>query len=269
MIENFNRCLGCMKTIGDASVCPKCGYIKGSPVASPHLPPGTILTERYLLGKVSSSNGEGAVYISFDTKIETAVDIKEYAPETLCERAFRSSELRVLPGCEPKYKALMYDFIELYRQLAHMRTLQNIQKVFHVFEQNNTVYVVMEHISGVTLKQYISDRMGELTVPDALRLFEPVFPVLSTLHRADIIHRGISPDTILVTKNEEIKLCGFAISPVRASGSELSPMLYRGYAAPEQYSPNSSHAPYTDVYSLAAVMYKTITGTMPPEATGR
>ena len=66
MMPENKRCLGCMKEIGSNSVCPFCGYIEGSPHLPAYLEPGTILQERYVVGKLLSYNGEGATYIAFD-----------------------------------------------------------------------------------------------------------------------------------------------------------------------------------------------------------
>ena len=269
LLDKLNRCMGCMREIDDNLTCRYCGYKKDTQNHSSHLSPETKLNERYVLGKVLNYDGESVNYIAFDVEIQAVVNVKEYLPDLLCARDKNSDNINVLVGNEPKYKALISDFIELYRQLSRMRTLRNIQKVYDVFEQNNTVYAVTEHNTNISLKQYLSDSMGELETKDALELFKPIFPTISAIHRAGIIHRGISPDTLFVTDKDELKLCGFAITSLRALGTELSPTIYKGYAAPEQYSPNSFHGPFTDVYSIAAVLYKTLTGTMPPEAAGR
>lgn len=216
-----------------------------------------------------SYNGEGASYIAFDTVVESAVEIREYMPDNLCKRERGGVQILVDQGQEAQYKALMSDFLELMHQLTRMRTLTTVVQAYEVFEENNTAYAVFEHIEGVTLRQYLNENAGEINWDSASKLFFPLFGTLAALHSSNLIHRGISPETILLNHKGEIKLTGFSISPLRAVGTGLSPQLFGGYAAPEQYSPNSWHGTWTDVYALAAVIYKSLTGTMPPEATTR
>ena len=269
MLGKYQRCISCMKEIGTNNVCPYCGYIEGSPYLPAYLPPKTVLNQRYIVGKLLSYNGEGAAYIAFDTVVEAAVEIREYMPDALCDRAAGGTAIVVNPGCETKYKALMSDFVDLMHRLTRMRTLPTVVQAYEVFEQNNTVYAVFEHVEGGTLRQYLNENAGEISWEQASKLFLPLFNTLTALHASGLVHRGISPETILVNSKGEIKLNGFSISSLRAANTELSPQLFGGYAAPEQYSSNSWHGTWTDVYALSAVIYKSLTGTMPPEATTR
>lgn len=270
MMPENKRCLGCMKEIGSNSVCPFCGYIEGSPHLPAYLEPGTILQERYVVGKLLSYNGEGATYIAFDQFLESIVELREYLPDTLANREDDGRQVHIIAGCETQYKALMSDFIELSNSIAKFRTLTHVVQVYEIFEANNTVYAIHEHIDGgISLRQYLMENAGELNWEETARMFTPLMTTLGVLHGSNIIHRGISPETILVTKRGELKLDGFCISACRAAKTELSAQLFAGYAAPEQYSTSSWHGPWTDVYALAAVLYKVLTGTMPPEAMSR
>lgn len=89
---------------------------------------------------------------------------------------------------------------------------------------------------------------------------------MSIIHNAGIIHRGISPENIIVTTDCELKLTGFCISSIRTSNTGLSPEFYSGYTAPEQYSSLEWQGTWTDVYALAAVLYRILTGCMPLDA---
>lgn len=269
MLEQYQRCISCMKEIGTNNVCPYCGYIEGAPFLPDYLPPKTMLHQRYIVGKLLSYNGEGAVYIAFDTVIQSAIEIREYMPDSLCRRERGGLSITVNQGREAQYKALMSDFVDLMHQLTKIRTLTTVVQAYEVFEENNTAYAVFEHVEGITLRQYLNEQAGEISWEDASKLFFPLFGTLAALHSSNLCHRGISPETILLNNKGEIKLSGFSISSLRASGTELSPQLFSGYAAPEQYSSNSWHGTWTDVYALAAVIYKSLTGTMPPDATTR
>lgn len=261
------RCLGCMKEIGDEERCPYCGFSKNDKVALNLLQPKTVLHQRYVIGKCMWQDGEGITYIAFDATISTPVTIREYMPSTLVQRV--NEVLEVNEGCEAQYKALMSDFLDLYQQLTMLSVLPNVLHVYEVFEQNNTVYAVCEHVEALSFNQYLKDNAGDLTWDQASVLFKPMLESLAVIHSKGLIHRGISPDTLLVMKNNKMKLTGFSICSLRVASSEIKSGLFDGYAAPEQYNKMSPHGEWTDVYGICAVLYKALTGTMPPVATTR
>jgi serine/threonine-protein kinase len=100
-------------------------------------------------------------------------------------------------------------------------------------------------------------------------LFVPLFTTLNIIHNAGIIHRGISPENIIVTTDGELKLTGFCISSIRTSNTGMMPEFYSGYTAPEQYSSLQWQGTWTDVYAVAAVIYRILTGNMPLDANTR
>ena len=79
----------------DGSVCPVCGYNENAPYLPSYLAPGTVLNDRYLIGKLRSYTGESADYMGFDTITQTKVVIKEYMPDALCSRDKSSSVINV------------------------------------------------------------------------------------------------------------------------------------------------------------------------------
>ncbi|MBQ1263573.1 MAG: PASTA domain-containing protein, partial [Oscillospiraceae bacterium] len=132
-----------------------------------------------------------------------------------------------------------------------------------------TVYVIYEFIEGMTLTEFLKKNGGYLSWEDTKQLFMPLLSCINAIHTSEIIHRGISPDTILVDRSGNLKLTSFDIAPARTARSELVPQLYAGYAAPEQYTSSAWQGTFTDVYALAATIYRTLTGTMPVEAISR
>lgn len=86
---------------------------------------------------------------------------------------------------------------------------------------------------------------------------------------AGIIHRGISPQTILVTEKNELKLIDFQISAGRTTGTEIACEMYPGYSAPEQYSSAEWQGTWTDVYGISATLYRVLTGCVPTESISR
>ena len=256
---------------GISSVCPDCGYDNNSPYDNMYLAPGTVLHNRYIVGVLLSFNGEGATYIAYDKSIECKVLVREYMPLNLCSRMENSSVVSVNYNYLAKYKSFMAEFSDLNKSLAKLRNNTSINQVLDMFQENNTVYIIFEYIEGCKLIDYLKDNAGELSWEQVAKLFPPLFTTIGIIHNEGIIHRAISPDTVYVTSKREVKLSGFCISSVRTIGGGLEPELFRGYAAPEQYSSSTSsrQGTWTDVYGISALLYRMITGCMPTESVER
>lgn len=267
----FNLCYGCMnpKDCDENGVCRICGFDENAPSLPSYLAPGVMLRDRYVVGKLLSYNGESANYIGFDTITQSKVVIKEYMPDTLCERETGKSILDVAPQYVAQYKTLMSEFVELNKTLSKMRSLSHIIPVVDMFGDNNTGYVVLAYFEGVTLEKYIEHNGGRLTWETVRRFFPPIFTTVSLVHNAGLVHRGICPENILIGENGDIKLTGFAISDERTANTEIAPELYSGYAAPEQYNSSARQGTWTDVYGVSAMLYKALTGVTPLDAASR
>ncbi len=268
MLKETSLCMGCMNEKGSDDPCKLCGYSDLDPHIPTYLEPKTFLNERYIVGRLLSYNGEGAVYIGYDTVTSTRVTIKEFMPDTLCTRKKGEPEILVNANNSPLYKTYLSEFADLNHSLMKLRGMAHIQAVLDVFYANNTCYAVFEFISGISLKTYLANAAGGMTWEQVKELFPPIFTTLSLVHAAGIIHRGISPQTIFVTDKMELKLAGFAITAARTTGTEIACEIYSGYAAPEQYS-NEPNGTWTDVYGISAVLYKVLTGANPTEAIAR
>ena len=118
-------------------------------------------------------------------------------PDTLCERDSESQRLVVNPDCLAKYKTFMSEFADVNKVLSRMRNLQHIATAKDMFCENNTTYVILEYVEGVTLKKFLQSNTGFLTWEQVKKLFVPLFTTLSIIHNAGIIHRGIQPVSIL------------------------------------------------------------------------
>lgn len=248
--------------------CRLCGYSDDDLCIPTYLLPKTFLNERYIVGKLISYNGEGAIYIGYDTVTNTKITIKEFMPDTLCARKKGETEISVNADNSALYKTYMSEFADLHRSLIKLRGMAHIQSVIDVFYENGTCYAVSEFISGITLKTYLQNSGGSLSWEQVKELFPPILTTLSLIHAGGIIHRGISPQTIFVTDKMELKLAGFCISAGRTTNTEIACEIFSGYAAPEQYS-NEVNGTWTDVYGISAVLYKVLTGTAPSEAIAR
>lgn len=269
MLKETSLCMGCMCDKTYDGPCKLCGYSDDAPCIPSYLRPRTFLNDRYIVGKVLSYNGEGAVYVGYDTATGTKVDIKEFMPDTLCSRKKGEEEITVNCDMLPLYKTYLSEFIDLNKTLMKSRGMSHLQMVLDIFSENNTAYAVYEHISGIPLSAYLANSSGELTWEQIKELFPPIFTTLSLVHAAGVIHRGISLSTIYVTDKLELKLTGFSISAARTTNTEIACEIFAGYAAPEQYTANDWNGTWTDVYGMAAVLYRCLTGCTPTEAIAR
>jgi len=251
--------------------CPRCGYLYDTPHNPTYIAPGTILHDRYIVGVLIGYNGEGANYTAYDKNMGCKVLIREYMPATLCTRVKNKPVISVNYNNLAKYKAFMAEFTELNKSLARFRNNTNIIPTIDMFAENNTTYTVSEYVEGIKLLDYIKDNAGELSWEKVRKIFPPLFTTIGIIHNAGIIHRAISPETIYVTENGELKLSGFCVSSVRTADAGLEYELFKGYSAPEQYSASTSsrQGSWTDVYGVSALLYRVLTGCMPLDAASR
>jgi len=129
----------------------------------------------------------------------------------------------------------------------------------------------MNYIEGITLKQYLESKGGKLSVDEAIKIMLPVVNALQAIHSAGMLHRDISPDNIYISKNDTIKLLDFGAAryTVSEQTNSLSILLKHGYAPVEQYQSRGNQGPWTDIYAVAATIYKLITSQVPPQALDR
>lgn len=269
MTEDINLCMGCMSAKDYEGECKFCGYSDKSPYLPSYLAPKTLLNDRYIVGKILKYNGEGALYVAFDKVTKTKVTIKEYMPDALCSRKKDAEVIYVAQNQMPLYKTYMSEFVELNKSIMKSRGMSHIQTVLDIFPQNNTAYIVFEHIEGITLKTFLSNCAGELSWEQVKNLFPPILTTLSLVHSVGITHRGISPETIMVTDKMQLKLIDFEISAARTTNTEIACEMYGGFSAPEQHSTTEWHGSWTDVYGISATLYRVLTGCVPTEAISR
>lgn len=269
MTGSDNLCMNCMSDTAGKTECPNCGFRSAEPQTSHALPYRTKLQTRYLVGRAKQSNGEGITYIGYDTVLNIPIELREFFPQTLCERADDRADVRVLGGSEIIFGECLSNFLNYSREIAHMRELSAIVQIYDIFEENHTAYTVSEWNESITLRYFVERSGGSLSWNAARQLFMPVLSALSAIHAAGIRHLGISPDTLYIIKDGKMKLGGFCISTVRRMDTDLPPDMVSGCAAIEQYVMDYVPNEATDVYGFAASLFFTLTGTIPQDALKR
>lgn len=260
--------MGCMNDNGGEQICPICGYDKDSPQNGSFLSARTWLKNRYCVGKVLDSNGEGVSYIGWDNASDTVIKVREYCPTGLCERKADGS-VAVTEGNDYTYNEGLLSFMEMARTLSGLKDVPALMNIYDVFEANGTAYYIVQTVSGITLREFLLRNGGVLKWEQARPLFMPLISSLASIHAAGIIHRGISPDTLSVGRDGVIRITDFCIAEARTARSDMTAQLFPGFAAIEQYGFDGQQGQWTDVYGIAATLFRTLVGTPPPEATER
>lgn len=237
-----------------------------------YLKQNTELNGRYEIKSILGEGGFGITYYGVDSLFGKSVAIKEYFPQGLVTRNNElTNDITVTYAKQDEaYAAGKRRFISEARVMAKFNKDQGIVGVTDFFESNNTAYIVMEYLDGITLKEYLQGNK-RIPVEELLELLAPLLESLDDLHRSGLIHRDISPDNIMVLRTGGVKLMDFGAARDYTEFGEksLSIVLKPGYAPAEQYQSRGVQGPWTDIYALCATMYKCITGETPEDSIQR
>ena len=262
-------CVNYMSETDGKDKCPKCGFSQAEPQAKEALPYRTVLQDRYMVGRLKRQNGEGKFYIGFDMQQLCTVQIHEFFPMPICARVPSSNDIAVIAGNESLFDQYLKDFINYQETLKRFQTQTGIVPVLDVFEENFTAYSISPWEEAITLRYFVERSGGELTWNASWKLFRPVVSALSTLHASGVGHLGISPDTLFITPEGEMRLGDFCISASRMTDTGLQCSIVPGCAAIEQYDASLEVGEATDVYGLAATLFFALTGVLPKDARER
>ncbi len=256
----------------EKNICPYCGYIEGTATEQAlHMKPGSILQERYIVGTALGYGGFGVTYIAWDALLEQKVAIKEYLPSEFSTRMPGGTQITIYTGDKSKqFYAGLDRFMDEARRLANLQDVDGIVHIYNCFEENNTAYIIMEYLEGETLAQLLK-KERKYSPEEAISMLLPVIDSLATVHEHGIIHRDIAPDNIFITKNGTVKIIDFGAARYETTSHSrsLTVIIKPGYSPEEQYRSKSDQGSHTDVYALAATLYKMITGKTPPDALER
>lgn len=234
---------------------------------------GTILHDRYEIKDILGAGGFGITYKAWDNTLQTEVCIKEYYPVGIANRAVTATLVSVYTNAdEVSYRRGMQRFLREARGLAKLGSVKNIVNVHDYFEENNTAYMVMEHLKGKTLKCFVRENGGKVNEDVAIHVACSVLEALQHVHAVGIIHRDISPDNIYICDNMEVKLIDFGAlkQEIAEVNKSTSIILKYGFAPPEQYTSNSrEQGAWTDIYAVGATVYYILTGLIPQDSVMR
>lgn len=266
-------CPGCFADKGQTNPCPHCCYdeeAKRDPLILLHR---TKLHGRYLVGRVlGKPGGFGITYLGWDLDLQTRVAIKEYLPRDLARRSRDQATVAVRYQDDGElFRYGLEQFLREARSLAQLHHT-NIVRVHHFFEANGTAYLVMDYYQGLSLAAYLEQRDRRIPEEQAKQLMLPIMDGLRVVHAEGLLHQDIKPWNIYLTDLESGGMLpvlldfGAARQAIAERSGSLLEVLTPGYAACEQYQRKGQQGPWTDVCGAAAVLYRLVTGKVPPEA---
>src|SRR5271157_5980247 len=254
-------------------VCRSCG----SPLSAPEaaiseqvLATGTVLQGgAFVVEGVLGQGGFGITYKGLDARLSRTVALKEFFPQAQgCLR--RGTTVHPSGGITVgEFQEERNKFLEEGQRLAQFQHT-NIVKVFSLFEENNTAYMVMEFLKGKTLLKMVEES-GPLEERLLVQLIEQIAGALAVVHQGNVIHRDIKPENIMVAADNRAVLVDFGTAREFAAGKtrKMTTMLTPGYAPLEQYGQHARFGVFTDIYALGATTYHLLTGQVPIQATDR
>ncbi len=251
------------------------GAAAGSPPPPPAaaadaacLPGGYKLLE-YQIERPLGGGGFGITYLARDINLNLPVAIKEYFPSDSVTRVANQG-VQVRGGSEEvrsQYQWGLERFLDEARALATFRH-PNIVRVLRYFRENGTAYIVMEYESGDPLKRWVPHN-APLTQRALLSIIYPLLDGLDAVHRTGFLHRDIKPDNIYVRADGTPVLLDFGAARRVTANHDMTNIVSPGFAPFEQYHSQGNQGPWTDIYSLGAVMYWMTTGKKPVESAAR
>ena len=260
-INNKKLCDSCFAEITEGK-CPYCGYSEDEYVHDPTvLPLGTKLHNKIIIGKVMGKGGFGITYLGYDLRMDKTIAVKEYYPNGIAYRSQTGTDVLVADTkSNDTFDNGTEKFYTEAEMVAQFNGNPNIVGVYDYFRENNTVYLIMEYLNGITLKNYVK-KHGKISDGQALFVMDKIAAALSITHSAGVLHRDISPDNIMVCLDGKIKLIDFGAARqiMAESSSNLTVVMKPGYTPIEQYTKKGRQGAWTDIYALGASIYYAMT----------
>lgn len=235
---------------------------------------GTILNQRYRIVKKLGQGGFAITYLAGDLQLKKRVVIKEFFPYAMASRDGESAAVLPPEGeLQKTYLKYKKDFLKEAIIQASLFEITGVVKVLGYFEENDTVYEVMEYVDGITLRAFLEEHGELLNFTQVWKQMLPVLEAVAAIHERGYVHRDISPDNIMVQKDGRLKLMDFGASRVYQTDTDrqktMTVLIKDGFTPPEQYDSHGKQGPWTDIYALAAVFYYLLTGYTPESAMER
>jgi serine/threonine protein kinase len=231
-----------------------------------YLKKDTLLNKKYIIEKVIGAGGFGVTYLAhLKNSIDSKYSIKEFLPINI---AYRDPDYNYINVVEGRFQDFEKDrnlFRNEFENLEKIKSEYGIIPPVEYFEENKTNYIVTEFKKCITFSDYISMNKGKLNLEKALDIIFPLMDIVENIHsKFKMYHKDIRPENILIennTNNVFLIDFGIAFQDIGNHSQNITVKISDGYSPLEQYKNESfSHGPWMDVYSIAATLYKALTG---------
>ena len=231
------------------------------------LAPGAVVDD-LIVQQVLGQGAFGITYLVIDKILQRKLALKEYLPRQFVSRE-RTGEITTISS---NYQCAFNDGLNKFlyegRILAALNHI-NVVKIERIIQTNNTAYLLMPFYEGEELATLLK-RGGAFQENEINHLVQPLLDALEYIHSKDLVHRDIKPSNIYLTTKGSPLLIDFGAARVTTNEADsYTAMGSDGYAALEQVSSSGRIGPWTDIYGLAATLYRLITGSIPTSASDR
>lgn len=214
-------------------------------------------------------------FLPLDYKFQNNYEIKGYIDETEFSNVYLVSTFNkkyVIKECFPKSITIRDDDLKIFTNkniekfnlvknsfqrekeiLEKLDKNKDVINLVNFFEENNTIYLVLEYFEGINLKKYVLK--NELPEKEILQIFLEIVKIVIEIHDECVIHRDIKPSNILINGKNEIKIIDFGTGLLKGNRNGDYIKVTEGYSALEMYSLKTEIDERSDVYSLCALLY--------------
>ena len=214
-------------------------------------------------------------FLPLDYKFQNNYEIEGYIDETEFSNVYLVSTFNkkyVIKECFPKSITIRDDDLKIFTNkniekfnlvknsfqrekeiLEKLDKNKDVVNLVNFFEENNTIYLVLEYFEGINLKKYVLE--NELPEKEILQIFLEIVKIVIEIHDECVIHRDIKPSNILINGKNEIKIIDFGTGLLKGNRNGDYIKVTEGYSALEMYSLKTEIDERSDVYSLGALLY--------------
>jgi len=230
---------------------------------------GTVLQGKYRIKKFLASGGFGNTYVATHLEMEKDVAVKEFFIKGVNHREGDSCSVSVSNSSNTQLFDSQKQKFKKEAQRLFSLTHPNIIRVFDLFEENNTVYYIMDYVEGESLSEKVKHQGGPFSEPEVMTILGQLLDALEAVHGHSLLHMDIKPGNILMDNTGRCTLIDFGSSKQVDNGGGMTTttsLSYTpGYAPPEQVNGSKDKwGPYTDFYALGATLYNLLSGKKPP-----